>query len=123
MSRKQRKYFGRKASRPSHKFYFRRSTAGKSSLSVEKAAIGAAATTFVEPWFDQLVNSFTGGNQMLDDAAKVALGYYLAKKQSGYMKGVGYAMLMFGTRNLVSGFAGGFLGNKTTSVAGDVVVG
>src|SRR3990172_11924573 len=91
---------------------FGRHSAG---LSVKDLAVGTAAVSVFEPFLDNLAGNFAGGllGGIGDDVIKAGLGWYLAKKQKGAIKGAGYALLVIGVRNIVAGFAGPMMGRLT----------
>lgn len=74
--------------------------------------IGAAVASFAEPFIDTALNRF-GITGMIDDAAKLGIGYFLAKR-GGIAKGVGIALLVLGTSRLVGRVATGGLTSTNT---------
>lgn len=94
-----------------------------SGANIKQVMIGAAAVPFIEPWINQIAGQF-GGNILGmsgDDIIKVGLGWYLAKKKTGYLRGIGVSLAVLGVSRMMEQIAargiGAIAGPSATQTA------
>lgn len=78
---------------------------------------GVGIVTVIEPFINVQLEKF-GLVGMIDDILKLGIGYFLAKRKSGYVKGAGIALMVLGTNRLVGKLMSGTILGSTAASSG-----